>query len=202
MMPGLQLSKVLEYGPFLPPDGLPQLPTLSYQLGGIGISDPSAGLEYQVWTAVLVDAGLPTAYVQVSAPNTPPTTILTLADITWISLAFDQNMKPALAYMANGSSYLWWYDATIPGYSTVTLPTAAHSPQITFDDKRTISVDTAVSDIVLAYLLGTNMYMRQQRDRFTIDYLLTDQIIYVNPTLYKVGMCSTDRLLFQVNGNI
>ncbi len=201
MMPGKVLSTQLIFGDFLNPDNLPCSPTLSYQLGGVGISDPTQGLEVQVWMANLINAGKADSYITLSAPNTPTYTLLTLAGVTSISLAFDQNMKPCLGLISQGIAYLWWYDATIPGYAFVQLPLGTSSVQVTLDDKRAISIDESFTDIVLLYLNNTNLFMRQQRDRFLIDYLLmtTD---YYNPQLYKVGMCRTDRLLIQVNADL
>lgn len=202
MMPQNALSDILIQGPFLPPDDLPVSPILSIELGGIGLSDSTQGMQVQTWTANLIDAGLVTSYVQVSSPNTPATTILTVPNISWISLAFDQNMKPALGYMANGTTYLWWYDATIPGYSTLTMPAGTHSPQMSLDDKRATSITLGYSDMILVYLRGTNMYVRNQRDRFTIEYVLSTNITMVNPQLYKIGMCTTDRVLLRVDANL
>ena len=202
MMPGLQLSQQLEFGDFLNPDNLPCSNTLSYQLGGVGVSDPSQGLEVQVWVANLINPTQGNSYVTLSAPNTPTYTLFSAAGISSISLAFDQNMKPCLGLTIQGISYLWWYDATIPGYSMVQLPAGAYSPQVTLDDKRELSIETAATDIVLIYLNNANMFMRQQRDRFLIDYSLLTNIPYYNPQLYKIGMCTTDRLLIQVNADL
>lgn len=201
MMPNNTLSEQLVFGDFLNPDNLPCSNTLSYQLGGIGLSDPSAGLQYQVWQAQLVNATKSTSYVTISAPNTPTETLLTLGGISQISLAFDQNMKPALGLTVNGLAQLWWYDATIPGYTFITLPPGSYSPQVTLDDKRALSVEIAVTDIILVYMRNQNLYMRSQQDRFITEYYLAT-LEYYNPQVYKVGMCTTDRLLIQVNADL
>ncbi len=202
MMPGLQLSTKLEFGDFLNPDNLPCSNILSYQLGGVGLSDPSQGLQVQTWMAQVINPTLSTSYVTISAPNTPTQTLFTQAFISQASLAFDQNMKPCLGVTFQGNSYLWWYDATIPGYSLIPLPSGSYTPQVTLDDKRTISVEEKFTDIVLVYLRNSNLYMRQQRDRFTIEYVLAQNLTYYNPQLYKIGMCTTDRLLLQVNADL
>ncbi len=202
MMPGLQLSTQLEFGDFLNPDNLPSSNTLSYQLGGVGLSNASQGLQVQTWMAQLINPTLSTSYVTISAPNTPTQTLYTASFISQISLAFDQNMKACLGLTIQGLAYLWWYDATIPGYTLVSLPSGSFTPQVTLDDKRTVSITESFTDIVLIYLRGSNLYMRQQRDRFTIEYVLLQNITYYNPQLYKIGMCSTDRLLIQVNADL
>ena len=202
MMPGNQLSQQLVYGDFLSPDNLPTDGTIAYELGGIGLSNASQGLEVQVWTAQIINPRQSNSYVVISSPNTPQTTLFSFTGISQISLAFDQNMKPAIAFTAQGIAYLWWYDATVPAYVFFTLPANSYTPNVTLDDKRPISLELGFSDIILAYLRGRNLYFRQLRDRFTIEYLLLSNILYYNPQLYKIGMCSTDRLLFQVNADL
>ena len=202
MMPGNQLSQQLIYGDFLSPDNLPTDGTIAYELGGIGLNNSSAGLQYQVWTAQIRNPRKPNSSVVISAPNTPQQTLFSFSGISQISLAFDQNMTPAIAFTAQGVAYLWWYDATVPGYVFLALPTNSYSPNVTLDDKRTLSLDLKFSDIILAYIRDRNLYFRQLRDRFTIEYILLSNIIYYNPTLYKIGMCATDRLLFQINADL
>ena len=202
MLPQNSLSDIFIPGAFLPPDNLPVSATTSIELGGIGLSNSSQGSQVQTWTAQLYNAGLVNSYVAVSSPNTSSTVLLTVPNIIWITLAFDQNMKPALSYMANGTTYLWWYDNTIPGYTTLTMLAGTKYPQMTLDDKRALSISLGLSDMILVYLRGTNMYVRNQRDRFTIEYVLSTAITMVNPQIYKIGMATSDRVLFQITANL
>lgn len=201
-MPGNQFSQRLIYGDFLSPDNLPTDGTIAYELGGIGLDDPFAGLQYQVWTAQILNPRKSNSFVVISAPNTPQQTLFSFSGISQISLAFDQNMTPAIAFTAQGIAYLWWYDATVPGYVFFQLPNNSHSPNVTLDDKRQLSLDNSFSDIILAYLRDQVLYFRQLRDRFTVEYTLLTNITYHNAQLYKIGMCSTDRLLFQINADL
>ena len=204
MMPGNALSPILEYAPFLYPDNIPVFNTTDYELGGIGLADASQGLQVQAWF-LQITGPVSANNVVISSSNTSPTVLFTAPDVTEVSLSFDQNMRPAVAYVSAGNSYFWWYDTTIPGYTVITL-TGATNPRCTLDDKRAAEISLGLSDIILAYLKGTNLYIRQQRDRFTIEYFLKDlSTLLPNPSLNKIGMNSipaTGRLQFQIFGNL
>jgi hypothetical protein len=203
MIPGKALTPTPQYTPFLYPDNIPVYNTTDYQLGGIGLSDPSEGLQVQAWFLEL--SGTPVSNnVVISAPNQQPLILFSAPFITQISLAFDQNMKAAVAYVSQGNSFLWWYDATIPGYTTVSLPAGTISPRCTLDDKRQRELNLGLSDIILAYIYNHNLCYRQERDRFLIEYVLYPNVDVAipNPTINKIGMNSIERLQFQIFGNL
>ena len=203
MMPGNALSTTFMYAPYLPPDNILPSLTTSYQLGGIGLSDASQGLQVQTWTLTI--AGTVTLNdMVISSPNTLATVLLSKPNVTSVSLAFDQNMKPCIAYVSQGNAYFWWYDNTISGYTIIALPAGSTSPQCTLDDKRAVSINLGKSDIILCYLLNNNLYMAQERDRFTIAYDLRTSVgnDIPNPSLLKVGMNTIGRLEFTVGGSL
>ncbi len=202
MIPGHSLSAILVFGNFLPPDNLPFPNTISYELGGIGIQNPSQGLQYQVWTATLYNAGKTSSYITLQAPNTPEYVYYTYPDMITVALAFDQNMFPFLTFMSGGLGWFYWYDTTVLQYKLTQLPLGVSSTSCTLDDKRPLETQVGTSDIILAYINNTNLYYRQQRDRYTIEYVLAQNIPYYNPTIYKIGMCTTNRLLIQVNADL
>lgn len=202
-MPGNSLSNPTIWNAYLPPDNIAPSYTVAYQEGGIGLSDASQGLQVQPW--MLTIAGPITSNdMVISSPNTAPTVLLSKPNVTEVSLAFDQNMKPCIAYVSQGNSYFWWYDNTIPGYSIITLPAGSTNPRCTLDDKRSVSINLGTADIILCYLLNNNLYMRMERDRFTIDYDLRTSVgnDIPNPSLQKIGMNSKLRLEFTVFGNL
>lgn len=201
MIPLNKLATTPTYAPFIYPDGIPTDNTYCYQLGGIALSDPSQGLMVQVWYLEITGMG---TTATLSSPNTLPTNLFTVADLTWVSLAFDSNMKPAVSYISYGNAYLWWYDATIPGYNIITLPSGSVNPCCTFDDKRPDSVEAGQSDIILSYINNNNLYFRQQRDRFLIEYFLKGSIssLSPNPQLTKIGMNVKYYLQFEFNSGI
>lgn len=203
MIPGKAISTSLMFAPFQYPDSIPVYNTTDYQQGGIGIADASQGLQVQAWYLSL--SGNPSSNnVVLSAPNTQPTILFSAPNITEISLSFDQNMKPAVAYVSQGNPKFWWYDTTIPGYTIIDLAAGVTSPRCTLDDKRGVDISLGYSDIILAYIYNHNLCFRQERDRFTVEYVLQTNIdlLISNPTLNKIGMNTIERLQFQIFGNL
>lgn len=140
---------------------------VDYERAGIAVQDPTHGINIFEWTAQM--SGNDVRLFRTDGSNSP-VTLFTLAGITHISLAFDGNMNPAIAYVAGGQAYLWWYDATIPGHTVLTLDPDARSPYITMDDKRHGA--EASNDILLFYCRGHQLMYRQSRDRFLVERLL------------------------------
>lgn len=159
-----------------------------YEQGGVALQDPSQGLLYQTWSCFLNGNDIKTA-----APNTPATTLLTVPDVEQVSLAFDQNMQPNVAYVSAGQAYWWWYDTTTQSHQTLTMASDVVSPRATLDDKRTQNLGN--SDIILAYIRGNGLYYRQQRDLYATEYPLDAA---AGPALHDVGMAANNRLQFVV----
>ncbi len=159
---------------------------LDYEWGGVGLQNPSLGLNYQVWQ-LRYDAG----NLVVSAPNTGPIILFYMVGITELSLAFDQNMRPVVAYKKNDNSYLWWYDSTV-GTMITTVFVGCKRPRVSLDDHRENQI--AVSDVVLAYLKVNKLCYRLQRDRYLIEYELIDGIY----DLKQIGMMKNYRFGFDV----
>lgn len=202
MIPNQTLSSSLEYAPFIYPDDLEESNLLSYELGGIALSDPTAGLEYQVWTLQGVPQGgtADPVDVVISSPNTPATVLFSFVGITEVSLAFDQNMHPFVAFVQSGNPKYYWYDPTIPGFTFANLIAGAINPRASLDDKRKFNVSS--SDIILAYIRSDNLCFRAQRDRFGVEYVLQAALStkIIAPGLYKIGMNQIERFEFWLKG--
>lgn len=168
---------------------LPILLTKDHELGGIAIQDTSAGRQYQVWTAEIIDY----TDIVLSAPNTPPFIYYSGTNITEVSLTFDQNLRVALAFIEDGVTKLLWYDTAV-GEEVITELPGCHSPKISMDDKRRGEEGNA--DILFFCVKDNAIYYRQQRDRFQVEYLFDDS----RPIrrIQKIGMTSGFR--FQVMG--
>lgn len=168
---------------------------VDYERGGRAVQDPSAGLDVREWTAQM--SGNDVTLFS-SDGVIAPVTLFTQAGITHISLAFDGNMNPAIAYVTGGRSYLWWYDATIVGYAVLTLDPDARSPFITMDDKRRTS--SASRDVLLFYCRGHQLMYRQSRDRF-----LTERLLHSFPgaqiSVRGAGMNTGNRVQIEVVGS-
>jgi|GEM_PF-2918932 len=101
--------------------------------------------------------------------------------ITCVSLsaAFDQLGKPLVFFDTGSDLRLWWYDPELSEH-TKTIFGVGTNPFATFDLK--YAVDIATSDILLFYIRDGDIYYRQQRDRYSIEYT-TPVTPYVNNLL-------------------
>lgn len=195
MLPQNTLSTTALFAPLQTAAKGPLDLLIDWEMGGVALSDPSMGLQVKLWTLkVYIDRDTEAQEVRISAPGTPESVLIASSGITEVSLAFDQNMKPAVAYLENGVSKLYWYDTTIPGFSTIILPAGSLSPRCTIDDHRDLQV--GISDIILAYVRAGNLYYRQQRDRFTVEYLL--KTVGSDAKLISVSMNDIHRLQFRL----
>jgi hypothetical protein len=192
-IPDNRLSSLLLSSHFLVPDDLETFYLLVYELGGIGLNDPSAGLRYQIWTLRYFPA---TGDVSISAPNTPDTVLFNRPDITEIDLAFDQNMNPFVCFVQAGTARFWWWDTNVAQTVFTDLPAGSLTPRCCLDDKR--ETQTNSSDIILCYVHNGGLRSRQERDRYTVEYTLDNP--FLDPrfglpaVLKKVGMNGVNRL--------
>lgn len=191
MLPLNQLSTVLVIGGYLDPDDNTTTDLVDYELGGIEIQDPSQGLRVKTWV-VYIDG----QDVKITAEDRQPTVQFTRTGVlTEVSLAFDQNMRPTIAFVEDDVATLYWYD-TVAQAAVFSTFTGASTPRVCLDDKRESQLGT--SDILLAYIKTNNLYFRAQRDRFTVEYLLYTEI---NAKLVKLGMTDKNRVQFMLQPN-
>lgn len=161
---------------------------IDYERGGTALNVPDDGLNVQTWTLRYESPA-----VIVSGTIAPDTTLFSRPGITELALAFDQNMRPFVAFVENGVPRFWWYDTVVGAGVFTDLPVDALHPRCCLDDHR--EAQSAVSDIILAYTRGADLYYRQQRDRYATEYLLTTG---VDGTLAAIGMNTGLRLQFQI----
>lgn len=167
-MPANTLSPLPAASAFLEPDDRVRASLLvDYEMGGVDIGDPSQGLQVKAWEARVDGNNIQTR----PESGGSWTTITSDSSITEIALAFDQNMRPTVAYVASGVAKMYWYDAVSAAYVTTTYA-GASSPVVTMDDKRDMQV--GLNDVLLFYLQGGRVKHRRQRDRYTIEYDLED----------------------------
>lgn len=161
---------------------------IDYEWGPIAISDPSRGSMYQIWRARMENN-----YVYLSAPNVPEFVLLDLPGVTEISFTFDQNARHIFVFVQNGISKMHWYDSTVGDYITTDWGDTWRNPRITLDDKR--EMQRGISDVVLFYARGSGLYMRMQRDRYGVEYLMATGI---TEGVVKCGMMNNLRLGVQL----
>lgn len=195
-LPNNALMLTAPTGVLLSPDALGRLSRVEdYEQGGVGLSDPSQGLRVQDWRLRLVGNE-----VRVSAPPYASETVLfTAAGITELSLAFDANMRPAVAYLQSGVAKLWWYDATGGGLTTTVLAADVRSPFLSFDDKRSPATTLNLNDILLFYVRSNRLCYRQQRERFQTERTLA-WFEGSSVTIKKAGMNNGLRMQIEMTG--
>ena len=186
MLPDNVLSSTPIPANFIGARALPITGLIDYADGGIGIQDPSEGLQYQIWRMRVINDEL-----LLDAPNTPAYVLYSGTDITEVSLSFDQNMRPAVAFVEAGAAKLFWYDTTLPANVITALAVDVVNPRVTLDDKR--SLQSSSSDVILGYLRAGKLYYRQQRERYTVERLLD---VGPHTGLIKIGMNRVWRLQF------
>ena len=125
--------------------------------------------------------------------NAGPQVLLTIpAGVKAVSLAFDRNMRPAVAYVDGADvAHLYWYDGQAAAQVDTVFP-GIENPRVCHDDKRELSDNSA--DVILAYTRDGDLYYREQRDRYGEEYLLQADIGSLR--LRNVGMADNLRLHF------
>ncbi|MCI4435265.1 MAG: hypothetical protein JHC33_00450 [Ignisphaera sp.] len=187
---GNALSIITLPGTFLGARNLSVTKEVDFEDGGFAIGSAVDGWFYQIWSARI---SIDKTQILLSAPNTPEFVALSgLVNCTEVSFTFDQNMRYQIAYVENDSAKFYWYDTTIPGYTTTIYGNTYKTPRVALDDKR--QLETINNDIILAYTRSNNLYMRRERDRYTIEYLLK---IGVPAELEKIGMNTQLRFQFK-----
>jgi hypothetical protein len=110
-----------------------------------------------------------------------------------LSFCFDQNARPAICWVTDGTAYLYWYDSNLGTYITDQYDNTI-SAMLTLDDKRQSQVET--NDIIFWYVQEVNtnlysLYQRTQRQRFLTPYAMAND---VPPYLFRAGMAQGHRL--------
>lgn len=197
MLPDNVLSTTPVLSAFESPDSLERLSlTVDREMGGTALNNPTDGLLVQAWRAWLDGSDVRCATEAAAASGSPGTILFTAAGITELSLTFDQNMRPAVAFVASGVAKLWWYDSVAGGQTTTTFATVT-SPFLTLDDKR--PKQQGPSDILMFYVRSGVLYYRQQRDRFNVEYTLAT--VPLATRVWRLGMGRGLRLQIELTDN-
>ena len=190
MLPGNTVSSISITADLLSPDSTVRAPLLDYEQGGVAISDPSQGLQVLTWSCY-VPAN--TNDVMLKPGDGAPVLFAQIAGIIELSFAFDQNMRPVLAYQTLTGIFLYWYDSQAAGYVTTSFG-PGRNPRLTLDDKREFNLPN--SDVIFAYIRDDGLFYRQQRDRFTIERQVDSGVSKLS--LANIGMNRMLRLQFDL----
>lgn len=168
-LPGDALPNAVAAVALQPPDDLGR-PTLvvDYEVGGIALNDGTQGLQVQNWRARLVGNEIRVA----PDPYTTETVLVTAAGITQLSIAFDQNMNPVVAYVQSGLTKLYWYSTALEAMTTTTFAADVRSPFLCMDDKRNAASLLNINDVLLFYVRTNRLCYRQQRDSYNTERTL------------------------------
>lgn len=189
MIPNGALSSSPAPGGILSPDDLfrYRCPWIDYERGGAAIGDTSQGFDVYTWR-LTYNTGDPASNLLgcrslsqlnsyqglildvLDATVINPIPLFPTGDVTEVSLAFDQNMRPTIAYVEGGAASLYWYDTAAERQVTTPLGYSVQFPRVALDDKR--QTQSGTSDVVLVYLWGGQLCFRAQRDRFKEQYVL------------------------------
>lgn len=152
------------YGRILPPDNKGRSQGVDWERGAQqGAEDLT--VRDQVWRCRVVGS-----QVDVSQDGVTWVPALTQSGVvpSTVSFSFDLNMRPCVAYKTGGAdAYLYWFDGTIPGYTTLTVADV-ESSYLVFDYPYKGSADGA--EVLWFYMVGDVCKYRRQSDRFTVEY--------------------------------
>lgn len=166
-----------------------------WEMAGLALNDPSAGLLYQLWHFTLeVDQDTLESKVFAEAPSVPKTLLFEGLDITEIAGCFDQNMNPFVAYMEGNIPRIYWYDSIAAAQVHTDLDPGAIDLRCSLDEKRPFGIGD--SDIILSYVRDGALYYLYQRDRYTIEYMLSDNVTHLISMAVNVGF----RMQWRANG--
>lgn len=189
-LPDNVLSTVGVPSVMLTPDSQTMARLEDFEKGGVAIGDASEGLNAYRWRCYMDGST-----VTLQRDGTDPVALFIQGDIVELSFAFDQNMRPHVAYqLGDGSIRLRWFDSILNAYVTTNFGNG-RNPRLSLDDKR--PKQALNSDIIFAYISGSALRYRQQRDRFGVERTLATGIGAAS-SLLNVGMSRNLRLLFSL----
>jgi hypothetical protein len=141
-------------------------------LGPIELNDSKGKLNSRYWLVIQLNG-----QVQIQGSNsewTDPTILFNepLA-IREISLSFDQLGRPLVFYRTEANQLkIYWYDPVIEQNTIATIGEGT-SPLAVFDFPQ--DTNQSFSDILLFYIRDGDIYMRIQRERFSVEYLCPNE---------------------------
>ena len=173
MIPNNQISIRPVLSPMAFPNNLKDVGLMDMELGGVAIEDASEGLLDYFWIASAnEETGL------VSLQRQGQTELIPWWNIgigcTDLAVTFNQNMQPVLAWQ-DSENVLWLraYDSFTNSYLVSSFGVGSN-PRLTIDEKRPRM--RTESDVIFAYLVGTSLRYRQQRDAFQIERVLVTDV--------------------------
>lgn len=142
-------------------------PLIAYCVGGPAINDTSSLYNTQ-WVATVEDDE-----VRIRVEGSSDYVVVTTASgLEFISLAFDSQMNPIIAYVQSGVAKLRWYNSLTTSFEVVKFPAGSGHPLLALDLREQIFL--ADADVVVSYVRSNNLYARVQRESFATERLLRE----------------------------
>lgn len=158
-----------------------------FEQGGEAININTDDLNSRLWRYFYEDGK-----VKINRVDTSDVIALEeLPGLTQLSLTFNQSLVPVFTYVQNGTTFLKWFDTSDQTYKTTNFGSTFRSPKVVLDIKDKLST---VSDVLFFYMKNnTQLCVRYQRDRFSIEYVLKEMPAHV---ILRVGMNKLNRVQF------
>lgn len=168
-------------------------PATDFERGGVGVGDTSQGLFGYDWTAYY-DSSLDQVFLyREDLGNATRVALVSNSSISRVALAFDQNMRPVLAWLDDDGCSLWYYRAGSSSFEATMIPDAQF-PCLTLDERRPAAVEN--SDVLLTYTKGNDLFCRVQREGYAIEHNLYTAV--PNPEVLAFGMTKEMRLQWRL----
>jgi hypothetical protein len=132
-----------------------------------------------------------TGLIQVQPSDGSVVFTMTASEVLTISLAFDANMAPVIAWTTPTDANLYYYDTLTSTYITRVF-SGITSCRVCVDDP--LKFYTSQSDVIFGYTINGNLCYRQQRDRYNIEYIIQP----ITGSLTKLAPSSVNRLQFEL----
>lgn len=166
MIPGGVLSIQPHQAAFSEKSNQRNIPLVDYERGGTALQNPNDGLSVKLWTLRCTNGHA----VTVEADDVAPVLLFTrTGTIELVSLGFDQNMNPHVAFVEDGVAWLWWWDTLANAMAFMSIPEAI-TPRLGMDEKRAWNM--SASDVTLCYIRRGRLCQRLQRERFATETIL------------------------------
>ena len=193
MIPGNIFTPTPIIGDFLYLQDLPYSPLTQTVMGGTALNNAVDGRLVKPWTVFYTpDLLVPTTgVIQVQPSDGGVVLAITADNVLTVSLAFDANMAPVIAWTTSADANLYYYDTLTSTYITRVF-SGITSCRVCVDDP--LKFYTSQSDVIFGYTINGNLCYRQQRDRYDIEYIIQP----IAGSLTKLGLSSLNRLQFEI----
>ncbi len=146
---------------FLPNNNLAHTPLTQIVRGGVDLGSSIYGRDYQNWVVFYENST-----IKVKKETGAVEFSLEVANVKYLSMAFDTAMRITLAWIVDADAYLYYYDTISLSYITVKHPNVTSS-RLSLD--KADDWFEAASDVIFLYIRNNVLYYRQQRERYEVE---------------------------------